>query len=272
MERDDGERAGALGARERAVFGERGFLVLRGHFGPHEVALVQGAAGRLEGAAGVIAVPEAGREELVCRIEDFLGRDRELAALLERRVAPVVAALLGEPVVVFKEKLNFKRPGGGAFRPHQDYPAFTAFPPDYHVTAMLTVDPADAGNGCLRFASNYRAVLAELPGVEAAARGDGRHCLAQNERGDIAEPIAARLTWEALATAPADLVLFDSFVPHYSEPNRSSDRSRRAIFVTYNAAAQGAYRDGYYRMKRADPDHPLFHVGTPTRPRGGPAA
>jgi hypothetical protein len=47
-----------------------------------------------------------------------------------------------------------------------------------------------------------------------------------------------------------DVILFDSYLPHYSEPNRSNT-PRRALFVTYNKLAEGgSMRTEYYQDKR----------------------
>ena len=102
-----------------------------------------------------------------------------------------------------------KRPGGGAFRPHQDYPAFAVFGPDYHVTVMLSVDAATAENGCLQFAPGYREALRGHPEIDAGALAAGRATLPQNARGDIRDDLHASLDWEVVPTAPADLVMFD---------------------------------------------------------------
>jgi len=81
--------------------------------------------------------------------------------------------------------------------------------------------------------------------------------------GDIRPDIAAELDWHPIASTPADLVIFDSFVPHRSDINRSA-KPRRAIFVTFNFASQGSPYDEYYADKRLNYDDPKFHVSTPT--------
>jgi ectoine hydroxylase-related dioxygenase (phytanoyl-CoA dioxygenase family) len=45
-------------------------------------------------------------------------------------------------------------------------------------------------------------------------------------------------------------VLFDSYLPHRSGPNRSH-APRRALYVTYNRASEGDRRDEYFALKRA---------------------
>ena len=47
------------------------------------------------------------------------------------KAAQVAAELLGDPegVWIFKERLNYKLPGGGGFSPHQDAPAWSGTSP-----------------------------------------------------------------------------------------------------------------------------------------------
>jgi 2-aminoethylphosphonate dioxygenase len=53
----------------------------------------------------------------------------------------------------------------------------------------------------------------------------------------------------ACPTAPGDVVFFDSYVPHRSGPNLSSE-PRRVLYVTYNRLADGDQRARYYADKR----------------------
>jgi ectoine hydroxylase-related dioxygenase (phytanoyl-CoA dioxygenase family) len=49
---------------------------------------------------------------------------------------------------------------------------------------------------------------------------------------------------------PGDLLWFDSYVPHHSGTN-VTDTSRRALYLTYNAASAGDFRSTYYEDKEA---------------------
>jgi len=99
---------------------------------------------------------ERGRQ--LCRVEDFVPYHHELAGLLQgAKLAAALEFLLGEPAALFKEKINFKLPGGAGFQPHQDAPAFTAFGQSYHVTVMIAVDPSTRENGCLEVGTHCTA-------------------------------------------------------------------------------------------------------------------
>lgn len=175
----------------------------------------------------------AGRRQL-CRMEYLLEYHQGLSFLLtEPALLHGLSQLLGEPAVLFKEKINFKLPGGQGFAPHQDAPAFATFGQRYHITAMISVDGSDERNGCL----------------EIAQDGGLHTLLSQSPDGSLAAEEAERLTFAPIVTEPGDLLLFDSYVPHRSGPNHS-DRPRRALYVTYNGASGGDRRRDYYREKR----------------------
>ncbi len=174
-----------------------------------------------------------GRRQL-CRVESFLAYHEGFddfvngAPMLE-----LIGELLAEEAILFKEKINFKLPGGAGFAPHQDAPAFTSFGQSTHVTAMLSVDATTPENGCLEIATRPGAA-ATLPTAEDLT---------------IATEVVDRLDWVAVPTAPGDLLLFDSYLPHRSAENRSYS-ARRAVYLTYAKAAEGDHRLAYYRKKR----------------------
>ena len=63
--------------------------------------------------------------KMLARIENFVPYHQGLASLLlGARMRDLLGELCGEPVVLFKDKINFKMPGGAGFAPHQDAPAY----------------------------------------------------------------------------------------------------------------------------------------------------
>jgi 2-aminoethylphosphonate dioxygenase len=260
----------ALTDERVAEFRRDGFLLLRGALAPHE------AADLGEWVSDLESRPEApGRwmkyferssaddARQLCRVENFLEYHDGLRGLLQRTdLLAALAALFGEPAVLFKEKINYKLPGGGGFAAHQDAPAFRSFGQSFHITVLIGVDDATAANGCLEFG---RGAPAGLPLPEA-------------EDGTLAPSAIGALAWEPLPTSRADVLFFDSYVPHRSGPNLTSE-PRRVLYVTYNRASEGDRRDEYYAMKRRcfppecervagqelPPESKLFNVGNPIR-------
>jgi hypothetical protein len=173
-------------------------------------------------------------ERQLCRVENFLPYHNGFRhLLLESDLNLILAELMGETATLYKEKLNFKLPGGSGFGAHQDAPAFTTFGQTYHITMMLSIDATTEENGCLEM----------VPGRY------GEDTLEQSAGGTLAEALIDSYTWEPLETKPGDVVLFHSYIPHRSAENRTLS-PRRAMYVTYNRASEGDRRDDYYAHKR----------------------
>ncbi|GAB7126758.1 hypothetical protein JCM19000A_12650 [Silvimonas sp. JCM 19000] len=213
----------------------------------------------------LIAVAEARDRQQLCRFEHIAGSSPFFRHQVVGALQSVAEALVGAPLLLFKDKCNLKRPGGGGFAPHQDITAYRHFDSSFHITAALMLEPATARNGALEMAApgwakgqhdtlinTPRGRLPVLPSYVGGARN-----------GDIRDEFAATMHWNLLEAAPGDIVFFDSFVPHRSAENRS-DHTRRILFFTFSLQAEGERYAPYYRAKREQPGHPMFHVSTPT--------
>jgi Phytanoyl-CoA dioxygenase (PhyH) len=168
----------------------------------------------------------------LCRVEHFFWLHRGFRDLLAHGALPAVAAaLLGEPAILYKEKINYKLPGGAGYAPHQDAPAYPLV--SAHVSAMVAIDAADDENGGLEVVS-----------------GCFDRVLPTDERGCIDAAIVETLAWEPVAVPAGSTLWFHSRTPHRSGPNRSS-HPRRALYPTYNAMSEGNRRAEYYATKAA---------------------
>jgi len=166
----------------------------------------------------------------LCRTENFVPFHEGLRSLLTGGpMVDTASALLGEPAVLYKEKINYKLAGGAGYAPHQDAPAYRFV--TTHVSCMVAVDDATLGNGCLEVVSDLHREL--LP-VDA----DG--CI----RADVIES----LDWMPVEVRAGETLWFHSRTPHRSGPNHSAT-PRRALYPTYNVAAEGDLRADYYRQK-----------------------
>ena len=169
----------------------------------------------------------------LCRTENFVPFHDGLRTLLQSGVIVAAASqLLGEPAVLYKEKINYKLPGGAGYAAHQDAPAYRFV--DTHVSCMVAVDDSLLGNGCLEVAAGMHHEL--LP-------TDDRGCI----RADVAES----LHWMPVEVRAGETLWFHSRTPHRSGPNESSV-PRRALYPTYNALSEGDLRAAYYRQKREE--------------------
>ena len=168
----------------------------------------------------------------LARTENFATYHDGMRELLTKgRIVETASQLLGQPAVLYKEKINYKYPGGGGYAAHQDAPAYAFI--KNHVTCSLAVDSATPENGCLFFASGlHKTGLLPLDAV-----------------GCIDPKFAETLTWEPAPLAAGDALFFSSYAPHRSPPNLTN-QPRRSLYLTYNALSEGDLREEYYADKR----------------------
>ncbi len=243
--------AGALSSAQVEAFARDGYLVVPGFFAADTMAdlerWIEELVARPEAPGGHWVFHEADRRAagatVLSRIENFCSFHEPLRRLLTGpRVMRSLALLLGEPAVLFKDKINFKLPGSGGFEPHQDVQAGWDRYADLHVTLLVSIDAATAENGCLELAPGW------------------------HERGLLGEPwkplgdAVPDAAYVACPTARGDAVFFDSYVPHRSAPN-ATDAPRRILYVTYNRLSAGDQRARYYADKHASYPPDIERVG-----------
>lgn len=237
-----------LSPRDIEVFRRDGFVVVRSLFSASEVAAMSdwidalAAKPPARGAEMVYyedSLAEPGRR-ILSRIEKFADEGSAFGSIVRSgRLLDAVSALLPGPAVLFKEKINFKRPGGGGFEPHQDIqPGWDDYAP-YFVSLAIAIDPSTIDNGCLE-----------------VAPGHHRRGLIGARWQPLAADQLAGVRFEAYPMAPGDVMFFDCFVPHQSQPNATAQQ-RRNVYLTYNRASDGDHRERYFADKRRSfpPDH-----------------
>lgn len=218
-----------------AGFRRDGWLLVPGALDRGELDTLDAAVGELErwahdGGPGLHHFEQTDAGAVIARSEDFVNDSDVLREFIcSGIVMDVLAELFGEPAVLFKEKINYKQPGGGGFAPHQDAVAYRFV--DHHISCMVPLDPATEASGCLWVAMGYE--QGQLP---------------TDDRGRIEPSAATALNWRPVPVEPGDLLFFDSYTPHYSETN-TTNRPRRAAYLTYNAASLGDHRERYYADK-----------------------
>ncbi len=227
----------ALTPEQRTFFAEHGYLVLRGVLSPELVDALCGAVRGIErnsrvDGPGMHHFEETEQGPRLARSEDLIPHDVVLRDFIcAGSLLDWLGALFGEPAVLYKEKVNYKYPGGAGFAPHQDATAYRFV--DHHISAMVPLDSATVASGCLYVAPGHKRGI--LP----------------NTRGCLDDAVAAELDWTPVEVFPGDVLLFDSYAPHKSESNTTS-APRRALYLTYNARSAGDFRDRYYADKKAE--------------------
>eukprot|EP01084_Bolivina_argentea_P036095 66813_1 len=173
----------------------------------------------------------------ICRSEKLVdSHDGFHKMLYHGKVPKLVQSAMGEACILYKEKINYKYPNCGTFKPHQDAPAYPEIVRS--IACAVAIDGSDEHSGCLEVAA-------------------GRHkegVIGKNNEGiiddNIVENIEKRnkLIYDKLPTSPGDIVLFDAYLPHRSGINKTLN-SRRMLYATYNPLSEGNLRDRYYKNK-----------------------
>jgi ectoine hydroxylase-related dioxygenase (phytanoyl-CoA dioxygenase family) len=177
-------------------------------------------------------------EKLLCRTENFILYSETLRKILcEGKMTDAIYDLLNDRVVLYKDKINYKYPGGNGFAPHQDCPAFKAQGQKEHITVLVAIDRATVRNGCLEIAVNCEPIW------------KNHIILDYDDKGSLLPDIVTSLKWHPIELEPGDIVFFGSYIPHRSGPNLS-DESRRTIYLTFNSLSEGDKYVEYYDNKR----------------------
>jgi len=140
-------------------------------------------------------------DKILQRVENFLEYNSELDRLINgSRLLGMIEQLFGEPAVLYKEKINYKLPGGDGFNPHQDVAAgWWMYGQTLHISVLIGIDEATPENGAL-----------ELVRGQFGAR---RERISPDWK-EIPKETCDQLKWEMARTRPGDICFFDSFVPH----------------------------------------------------------
>lgn len=221
-------------------FHRDGFLVVRGMYSDDEMKEIsrwtEEVANSPEKPGHYMMYFETSKQDgsrIISRIEDFVSFHEGFARLItRRRMQQAVSELFGEPAVLFKDKINFKLPGGDGFKEHQDVQAGWDDYGKLHITAMIAIDETNAENGSVEM----------IPGMH-------KQGLLGKMWAPLTDEDTANASYQPVHCKPGDAVFFDSYAPHRSMPNKT-DQSRRVLYITFNGASDGDKRAQYYADKR----------------------
>ena len=229
----------------------KGYAIVRQVLGEAEIELLGRECNRLY--AELEAPSDAGRivsrqtlngEQRPDRLDPVRDISPAIARLTEDpRVVTLAETMMGEPVLLMKDKIIFKNPGVHGYDVHQDYHVWQELPPpaEAMLSVLVAVDEANEQNGAVTF----------YPGLHNRPLNpeDTPRDLFKSGSGVVpAEYLEGRPT-ELAGLAPGDAVVFSSLAPHFSAPNRTG-LPRRALFFTYNAARFGNLYEQYYAKFR----------------------
>ena len=174
-------------------------------------------------------------ERILCRVEKYVDYHPEFQKLASsNKILSALQDLMGGPCVLFKDKINFKRPGAGGFRPHQDVQARWDDFVKYTMSIMISTDQSTPENGCL----------------EVAPRQHKRGIIGKYDKPLEGDDLNG-MKFEMVPTEIGDVLFFDHFTPHQSKSN-NSDKPRSNIYLTYNLLSEGDHRNEYLNRKKRE--------------------
>ncbi|KAI1827388.1 PhyH-domain-containing protein [Xylaria intraflava] len=181
-------------------------------------------------------------ERQLMRTECFVDYHAQFDALLRGDALRGILAQLNHqtPMLLFKDKINYKSSNGNGFQAHLDAPAYDHIGKIEHITANICVNEATRENGFLEVVAGSHRMQVQLI--------DG---------GRIHPDWQDAQTWTELPMQSGDILFFGSHLAHRSGPN-TSPTPRSMIYATYHSTADGLdLRSRYYADRRVHfpPDH-----------------
>ena len=214
---------------------QNGYVLIKNFFSNQEAEQIHNFRLELEQlqeskGKWMIYYEENNGNKLKSRIENFIHYKEHIKNFLDNKIKSLLESLLSQKMVLFKEKINWKLPGGNGFKAHQDHPAWNDFNISKFYSVAIFGNNSTIENGCLQVSSK-----------------NNDHIF--NHNGCISESIENQLDWKYIESTPKDLLIFDSYIPHKSDKNNSSN-SRSIFYFTFNKLSEGNHYQKYVENKR----------------------
>jgi|TARA_B110000014_G_scaffold250247_1_gene226307 2-aminoethylphosphonate dioxygenase len=176
------------------------------------------------------------KKRILMRVENLIDFHPLIKNLVySEKLFPLIEKLMGEKVVLFKDKINFKNPNSGGFRAHQDPNKSWLKISKNFCNALITISESKIENGCLEVAPKYHK-LGLIP---------------KDGSGLLTEENTKNMEFQKIPTSPGDVIFFDALTPHRSKSNTTNSQ-RINVYLTYNTLADGDHRHEYFDEKRTE--------------------
>ena len=171
---------------------------------------------------------------ILVRVENFFNKSEYLTKLIKNSsVNKILSKLFNSKPTLFKEKINFKPPGCGPDKLHQDSQAgWNKYTSDF-INVLMSVEKSTSKNGCLYIdisGNNCKKLITKK--------------MKPLKINELKNP-----KFKKLLLGEGDLVFFNSYTPHFSKSNKSK-KGRSQIYLTYNKEKDGKFRSKYISDKR----------------------
>jgi ectoine hydroxylase-related dioxygenase (phytanoyl-CoA dioxygenase family) len=218
-----------LTAEQKALYDDKGYLVVKGLFTPEEAAFYRDhymkmrEAGAYPGDYSGIDISSNDPLKRYPRmIHMHRWDDISLRWAIDARLNAVMSGLLGREPYMVQTMIYFKPPQARGQALHQDQYYLRA-QPGTCIAAWMALDRCDEANGCLQV----------VPGSQnwpllCVTRAD-----TQLSFTDVTVPLPEGTAALPVVLDPGDVLFFNGQVVHGSLPNTTADRFRRALIGHY---------------------------------------
>ena len=181
------------------------------------------------------------------RLEQFTKKSSFFSEL-DERVRELLKDMTGSEYFLFKDKINFKPPGGEGFHAHYDgvfrfddgasmrdgwYEYSDAF-----INVLIAIDDFTIENGALEVAKVHDGSFDEL-----------LQNTKQDGSPDLLDEVVAKCEFTPVLVEKGGVVIFSNLCPHQSGPNKSS-APRGSIYFSYNEKSDGDNYERYFKDKK----------------------
>lgn len=227
-----------IAAEEKASFFKNGYLIIRDALTTSETQQLQQWAQEVHKWPVSESSPwmpyeevNASGKRVLCRTENYANSHPGFNSLLRGdRLLNILGDLAEEPMILFKEKINYKLAGSGGFAPHVDSTAYTHVKKIKHLTILLAVDASNLTNGGLEVVNgshNMDVPIAEDNCIEPDWVAKQIWTPVELEAGESI--MFGDIGVLGLCTRIGQLLVFGSYLAHRSGANTSSS-DRKAIY------------------------------------------
>ena len=228
-------------------FASRGYAIIADYFPADLLAGVAGELERLEGDDSIeVYHDQAGQ---IRRMEYFTKRSNLLLDI-NRRIVDLLNEVTGTDFALFKDKYNFKPPGGEGFFAHYDgIFQFTSASGEvrngwHHygssfVSALIALDDFTESNGALEIGSAHEG---DFPKLLQNTQGGGSPYLRPE--------VEASTHFQPIIMKRGGVALFKHSCPHRSGVNES-DSPRGSLYWTYSPSDGGDFYEDYFEDKKS---------------------
>lgn len=235
---------------------KKGFLLIKNFFDKHEVISIKNQINRkIKQKKNKNFYFEKNKNRLILRriekVSDYSKSCREL--LESKKLIKVLEQLQKKKVKLFKDKLNFKYPGGKGFAPHIDghfywkdknnkiRKGWNVYSKNF-INAVIPLEKSDKTNGTIKVASKkYTEKYLGKSWTSITSKLD-------MWTPNIKKELIKKFKFKSFLMNVGDVLFFDWKSAHCSQKNNSK-KSRMIFYATYNNSNNKSQRKKYYSDK-----------------------